>query len=83
LKGKRVTGFTNSEEAAVQLTKVVPFLVENELKRLGGLYEKAADWASFVIADGKLVTGLNPASSRAGAEAVLKLLTSAGHASAA
>lgn len=75
VKGKRVTGFTNSEEKAVQLTKVVPFLVEDELKRLGGVYEKAADWASFAITDGKLVTGQNPASSRAGAEALLKLLT--------
>jgi putative intracellular protease/amidase len=74
VKGKRVTGFTNGEEAAVQLTKVVPFLVEDELKRLGGLYEKAADWASFVITDGRLVTGQNPASSKAGAEALLKLL---------
>ena len=74
VKGKRVTGFTNSEEEAVQLTKVVPFLVEDELKRLGGLYEKAADWASFVVTDGRLVTGQNPASSRAGAEALLKLL---------
>jgi putative intracellular protease/amidase len=74
VKGKRVTGFTNSEEAAVQLTKVVPFLVEDELKRLGGHYEKAADWASFVVTDGRLVTGQNPASSKAGAEAVLKLV---------
>ena len=74
VKGMRVTGFTNGEEEAVQLTKVVPFLVEDELKRLGGLYEKAADWASFVVTDGKLVTGQNPASSRAGAEALLKLL---------
>jgi len=74
VKGKRVTGFTNSEEEAVQLTKVVPFLVEDELKRLGGLYEKAADWASFAIADGRLVTGQNPPSSKAGAEALLKLL---------
>ena len=74
VNGKRVTGFTNSEEDAVQLTKVVPFLVEDELKRLGGLYEKAADWASFVVTDGRLVTGQNPASSRAGAEALLKLL---------
>jgi putative intracellular protease/amidase len=74
VKGKRVTGFTNGEEEAVQLTKVVPFLVEDELKRLGGLYEKAANWASFVITDDKLVTGQNPASSRAGAEALLKLL---------
>lgn len=73
VKGKRVSGFTNSEEEAVGLTKVVPFLVEDELKRLGGLYEKAPDWASFVITDGRLVTGQNPASSKAGAEALLKL----------
>jgi putative intracellular protease/amidase len=72
--GKRVTGFTNDEEEAVQLTKVVPFLVEDELKRLGGLYEKAANWASFVLTDGRLVTGQNPASSKAGAQALLKLL---------
>jgi putative intracellular protease/amidase len=74
VKGKRVTGFTNGEEEAVHLTTVVPFLVEDELKRLGGLYEKAADWASFVVTDGRLVTGQNPASSKAGAEALLKLL---------
>ena len=65
VKGKRVTGFTNGEEEAVHLTKVVPFLVEDELKRLGGLYEKAADWESFVVVDGRLVTGQNPASSTA------------------
>src|ERR1700756_3701873 len=52
VKGKRVTGFTNSEEEAVQLTKVVPFLVEDELKRLGGLFEKVDDWQSFSIVDG-------------------------------
>ena len=74
VKGKRVTGFTNGEEEAVQLTEVVPFLVEDELKRLGGRYEKAADWASFVVTDGRLVTGQNPASSAAGAEALLTLL---------
>jgi putative intracellular protease/amidase len=74
VKGKRVAGFTNGEEAAVHLTKVVPFLVEDELKRLGALYEKAADWVSFVVTDGNLVTGQNPASSRAGAQALLKLL---------
>lgn len=74
VKGKRVTGFTNSEEEAVQLTKIVPFLVEDELKRLGGLYEKAADWTSFVVTDGRLVTGQNPASSKAGAAAMLMLL---------
>src|SRR6478609_3555425 len=53
LKGKRVTGFTNGEEAAVHLTEVVPFLVEDELKRIGALYEKAADWESFVVVDGR------------------------------
>jgi putative intracellular protease/amidase len=74
VKGKRVTGFTNGEEEAVHLTKVVPFLVEDELKRLGALYEKAADWVSFVVTDGNLVTGQNPASSRAGAQALLRLL---------
>jgi putative intracellular protease/amidase len=74
VQGKRVTGFANSEEEAVQLTTVVPFLVEDELKRLGGKYEKAPDWQSFVITDGRLITGQNPASSTAGAEALLKLL---------
>lgn len=74
VKGKRVTGFTNGEEEAVQLTNVVPFLVEDELKGLGGLYEKAADWESFVIVDGRLVTGQNPASSTAAAKALIELL---------
>jgi putative intracellular protease/amidase len=74
VKGKRVTGFTDGEEEAVHLTKIVPFLVEDELKRLGGLYEKVENWASFVVTDGRLVTGQNPASSRAAAEALLKLL---------
>lgn len=74
VKGKRVTGFTNDEEEAVHLTRVVPFLVEDELKRLGGRYEKAANWASLAITDGRLITGQNPASSKAGAQALLKLL---------
>jgi len=74
VKGKRVTGFTNGEEAAVQLTKVVPFLVEDELKRIGGLYEKAADWVSFALVDNGVVTGQNPASSTAAARALLKVL---------
>jgi putative intracellular protease/amidase len=74
VKGKHVTGFANSEEEAVGLTKVVPFLVEDELKRRGGLYEKGADWQSHVVTDGKLVTGQNPASSVAVAKALLKLL---------
>jgi len=74
VKGKRVTGFTNGEEAAVQLTNVVPFLVEDELKRVGGRYEKVADWQSFAIVDGRLVTGQNPASSTAAAQALLTLM---------
>jgi putative intracellular protease/amidase len=74
VKGKRVTGFTNGEEEAVQLTKVVPFLVEGELKRVGGLYEKAPDWQSFAVVDGRLITGQNPASSTAAAQALLNLL---------
>ncbi|GAB3029435.1 type 1 glutamine amidotransferase domain-containing protein [Oleiagrimonas citrea] len=72
--GRRVTGFSNSEEAAVGLTDIVPFLVEDELARLGGKYAKGDDWSSFVQVDGRLVTGQNPASSVASAEALLKLL---------
>ena len=74
VKGKRVTGFANSEEEAVQLTKVVPFLVEDELKRLGGTYEKGDDWSVFTLVDGQLVTGQNPASSGPAAKELLKLL---------
>jgi len=74
VKGKRVTGFSNSEEAAVGLGDVVPFLVEDMLKANGGQYSCAADWQSHVAVDGLLVTGQNPASSEASAEALLKLL---------
>lgn len=74
VKGRKVTGFSDSEEAAVKLTQVVPFLVEDELKRLGGLYAKGPDWGSFVLVDGKLVTGQNPASSAAVAAAVIGML---------
>jgi putative intracellular protease/amidase len=74
VKGKRVTGFANSEEEAVHLTEVVPFLVEDELKRLGGRYEKVADWQSLAIVDGHLITGQNPASSTAAAQALLRLV---------
>lgn len=74
VKGKQVTGFTNTEEEGVGLTKVVPFLVEDMLKANGGNYTRGADWQSYVVTDGKLVTGQNPASSEAGAEALLKLL---------
>ncbi|VVO79804.1 Molecular chaperone Hsp31 and glyoxalase 3 [Pseudomonas fluorescens] len=74
VKGKRVTGFTNTEEDAVQLTNVVPFLVEDMLKEKGGLYSKGADWASYVVTDGLLLTGQNPASSEGAAEALLAAL---------
>ncbi|WP_047530614.1 type 1 glutamine amidotransferase domain-containing protein [Pseudomonas sp. 11/12A] len=74
VKGKKVTGFTNSEEEAVQLTHVVPFLVEDELKAKGGIYSKGPDWASYVLTDGLLLTGQNPASSQAAAEALLAKL---------
>lgn len=74
VNGKRVTGFTNGEEEAVQLTKVVPFLVEDELKRIGGLYRKAADWESFAVVDGRLVTGQNPASSTTAAWELMKVM---------
>jgi len=76
VKGKRVTGFTNSEEEAVGLTNVVPFLLEDRLKERGGIYSQATNWAPYVQVDGKLVTGQNPASSRPGAEALLQLLHS-------
>jgi putative intracellular protease/amidase len=74
VKGKRVTGFSNSEEDAVKLTKIVPFLVEDELKQKGGHYSKGADWSAFVQVDGNLVTGQNPASSALAASEALKLL---------
>ncbi|MCY1217869.1 Protein/nucleic acid deglycase 2 [compost metagenome] len=74
VKGKEVTGFTNSEEEAVQLTKVVPFLVEDMLKANGGRFTRGEDWASYVVVAGRLVTGQNPASSDAAAEALLKML---------
>jgi putative intracellular protease/amidase len=74
VKDKKVTGFSDSEEAAVQLTDIVPFLVEAELKRLGGNYSKGADWGSYAVAEGNLITGQNPASSVAVAELVLKML---------
>jgi putative intracellular protease/amidase/predicted enzyme related to lactoylglutathione lyase len=77
LKGKHVTGFTNGEEEGVQLTKVVPFLVEDELLRLGAIYEKVANWQPLSVTDGRLITGQNPASSVPAAQALLKLMTAA------
>jgi putative intracellular protease/amidase len=83
VKGKHVTGFTNGEEDEMQLTKVVPFLVEDELLRLGAIFEKTANWQPFSITDGRLITGQNPASSTSAAQALMKFLgEKAAHASA-
>ncbi|MDP2744920.1 type 1 glutamine amidotransferase domain-containing protein [Pseudomonas sp.] len=76
VSGKKVTGFSNSEEAAVQLTEVVPFLVQDMLIANGGHYSSANDWQSHVLVDGLLITGQNPSSSDATAEALIKLLKS-------
>jgi putative intracellular protease/amidase len=75
VKGKHVTGFTNGEEQEVQLTKVVPFLVEHELLRLGAIYERMANWRPSSVTDGRLITGQNPASSTSAAQALLKVMT--------
>jgi len=74
VQGRQVTGFSNAEEAAVQLTDVVPFLVEDELKKLGGLYSSGPDWPSHVVSDGLLITGQNPGSSVGVAKALLERL---------
>ncbi len=74
VKGRKVTGFTNTEEEAVGLTKIVPFLVEDMLKTQGGVYSKADDWQPYVLTDGLLITGQNPASSEPAAKALLELL---------
>ena len=74
VKGKEVTGFSNTEEDAVQLSDVVPFLLEDELKNLGALYSKGADWGSFVKRDGRLITGQNPGSSEEAAKVLLTVL---------
>ncbi|MDU4094141.1 MAG: type 1 glutamine amidotransferase domain-containing protein [Pantoea sp.] len=70
--GKKVTGFTNTEEEGVQLTDIVPFLVEDELKKLGGHYSRGEDWGAYVVQDGLLITGQNPGSSAATAALLLK-----------
>lgn len=72
--GRQVTGFTNTEEEAVGLTRVVPFLVEDELKAKGSIYSKGADWSSYVVTDGLLITGQNPGSSAAAAVQLLDQL---------
>ncbi|MEU5071868.1 type 1 glutamine amidotransferase domain-containing protein [Streptomyces asoensis] len=78
VSGKKVTGFTNSEEAGVQLTDIVPFLVEDELTKLGGLYSKTGDWQPYVLRDGLLITGQNPASSAPAADALIELVNKGG-----
>ena len=75
VKGKSVAGFTNTEEEAVHLTNVVPFLVEDMLKNNGGEYSKGADWQPYVVTAGNLITGQNPASSEPAAKELLKMLT--------
>ncbi len=74
LKGKNVTGFSNSEEEAVQLTNIVPFLLEDELKKIGSIYSKKENWASYVVKDGLMITGQNPASSEEAARELVKAL---------
>ena len=72
IKGKNVTGFSDTEEAGVKLTNVVPFLLEDELKKVGGHYSKGPDWGVYVQTDGLLITGQNPASSAEAAQVLLK-----------
>jgi putative intracellular protease/amidase len=74
VEGKKVTGFANSEEEAVGLTDVVPFLVEDELKAKGGIYSRGPDWGSYAVQDGLLITGQNPGSSAETARALLDAL---------
>jgi putative intracellular protease/amidase len=74
VKDKKVTGFTNTEEEGVKLTEIVPFLLEDELKNKGGIYSKKDDWESYVVQDGLLITGQNPASSEEAAHVLLKVL---------
>jgi len=74
VKGKELTGFSDSEEEAVQLTKIVPFLLEDELKKLGANYSKGPDWGSYVKVDGLLITGQNPNSSEAAAKELITKL---------
>jgi len=74
IKGKSVTGFSNTEEDAVQLSKIVPFLLEDSLKKSGATYSKGEDWQPYAVKDGLLITGQNPASSAATANALLGLL---------
>ena len=76
VEGKSVTGFSNSEEAAVELTDIVPFLLEDELQAIGANYSKSSDWHPYIVTDGNLITGQNPSSSEAVAQALLDKATS-------
>ena len=73
-KARKSPAFSNSEEAAVGLTDIVPYLLEDELTTMGGLYQKADDWTSLALTDGLIITGQNPGSSAAVAEALVKVL---------
>jgi putative intracellular protease/amidase len=75
VKGKHVSGFTNDEETEVQLNHVVPFLVEDELKRLGAIFEQVTNWVPFAVVDGRLITGQNPASSAMVAGKLMEVMT--------
>ncbi|AUD79339.1 type 1 glutamine amidotransferase domain-containing protein [Kangiella profundi] len=75
VKGKKVTGFSNSEESAVGLKDVVPYLLEDQLVEKGGVYERVDDWGSLAVVDGQLITGQNPASSTAVADKLIKALS--------
>ena len=74
VRGRKVTGFSDSEEILVGLNRIVPFLLEDRLRKLSAEYRKGGDWSEFAIADGKLVTGQNPQSAGKTAELLLKLL---------
>jgi putative intracellular protease/amidase len=75
VKGKQVTGFTNSEEAAVELTDIVPYLLEDQLVEKGGFFNKTEDWHSLAVVDGLIITGQNPSSSAAVADALLNAIS--------
>lgn len=75
VKGKQVTGFSNFEEAAVELSDIVPYLVEDQLTLMGGMYQKVDDWNSLAVGDGLIIKGQNPASSDAVAEALVKAIS--------
>ena len=74
VKGKHVSGFTDGEEEEMKLTHVVPFLVEDELLRLGAIFDKVRNWGVYSVVDGRLITGQNPASSTVTAQNLMKVM---------